>query len=151
MVSTFDILKARILIVDDMEDNLLMLETALREAGYCAVSSTQEPRAVHEMHRKNDYDLILLDLQMPGMDGFEVMESLKEFERDGYLPVLAVTAEPGHKLKALQYGAKDFISKPYDIDEIRARVRNMVEVRLLYRQLNEANKEMSGRIWVESA
>jgi CheY-like chemotaxis protein len=151
MVSTFDILKAGILIVDDMEDNLLMLETALREAGYCAVSATQDPRAVREMHRKNDYDLILLDLQMPGMDGFEVMESLKEFERDGYLPVLAVTAEPGHKLKALQYGARDFISKPYDIDEIRARVRNMGEVRLLYRQLNEANKEMAGRIWVEPA
>jgi PleD family two-component response regulator len=151
MVSTFDILKARILIVDDMEDNLLMLETALREAGYCAVSSTQDPRAVLEMHRKNDYDLILLDLQMPEMDGFEVMEGLKEFERDGYLPVVAVTAEPGHKLKALQYGAKDFISKPYDIDEIRARVRNMVEVRLLYRQLNESNRDMAGRMWVESA
>jgi two-component system cell cycle response regulator len=149
MVSTFDILTARILIVDDMEDNVQMLETVLREVGYSAISSTQDPRAVRELHRRNDYDLILLDLQMPGMDGFEVMEGLKEFERDGYLPVLAVTAEPGHKLKALRYGAKDFISKPYDIDEIRARVRNMLEVRLLYKQLDAANREMSGRMWVE--
>ena len=151
MVSTFDILKARILIVDDMEDNLRMLEAVLRDAGYNAVASTQDPCAVRELHRRNDYDLILLDLQMPRMDGFEVMEGLKEFERDGYLPVLAVTAEPGHKLKALQYGAKDFISKPYDIDEIRARVRNMLEVRLLYRQLNDANRAMEGRMWVEPA
>ncbi len=151
MVTTFDILKARILIVDDMQDNLLMLETVLRDAGYNAVSATQDPRGVKELHRRNDYDLILLDLQMPGMDGFEVMESLREFEREGYLPVLAVTAEPGHKLKALQYGAKDFISKPYDIDEIRARVRNMLEVRLLYRQLHEQNTEMAGRMWVQSA
>jgi DNA-binding response OmpR family regulator len=151
MVSTFDILTARILIVDDMEDNLQMLETVLRDAGYSSISATQDPRAVKEMHRRNDYDLILLDLQMPGMDGFEVMEGLKEFERDGYLPVLAVTAEPGHKLKALQYGAKDFIRKPYDIDEIRARVRNMLEVRLLYRQLHEQNAVMARRIWVEPA
>jgi two-component system cell cycle response regulator len=151
MVTTFDILTARILIVDDMEDNLRMLEAVLREAGYTSVSATQDPRGVKELHRRNDYDLIILDLQMPMMDGFEVMESLKEFERDGYLPVLAVTAEAGHKLRALQYGAKDFIRKPYDIDEIRLRVRNMLEVRLLYRQLNESNREMSGRMWVESA
>ena len=80
-----------------------------------------DPREVCELHRQNRYDLILLDLQMPGMDGFEVMEGLKEIETDGYLPVLVITAAPGHKLRALQAGAKDFISKPFDMAEVLAR------------------------------
>jgi CheY-like chemotaxis protein len=151
MISQTDIFHARILIVDDQAVNVELLEFLLKSTGYQAVTSTTDPRVVADWHNRHRYDLIILDLQMPGMDGFEVMEGLKEFERDGYLPVLAVTAEPGHKLKALQYGAKDFIRKPYDIDEIRARVRNMLEVRLLYRQLNEANQAMSGRMWVEPA
>ena len=61
-----------------------------------------DPHAVCELHLKNRYDLILLDLQMPGMDGFQVMESLKEVETDGYLPVLVITAQPDHKLRALR-------------------------------------------------
>jgi PleD family two-component response regulator len=80
----------------------------------------------------NAYDLILLDLEMPGMDGFQVMEGLKEIDTDGYLPVLAVTAHPGHKLRALQGGAKDFISKPFDLAEVLMRVHKMLEVRLLH-------------------
>ena len=64
------------------------------------------------MHRKNRYDLILLDLQMPGMDGFQVMEGLKAIETEGYLSVLVFTAHPAHKLRALQAGAKDFVTKP---------------------------------------
>ena len=87
---------------------------------------------VCELHRKNRYDLILLDLQMPGMDGFQVMEGLKEIETDGYLPVLVITAQPGHKLRALQAGAKDFVSKPFDALEVLTRVHNMLEVRLLH-------------------
>ena len=90
------------------------------------------PAEVCELHRKNRYDLILLDLQMPGMDGFQVMEGLKEIETDGYLPVLALTAQPAHKLRALQCGAKDFISKPFDLAEVLVRVHNMLEVRLLH-------------------
>src|SRR6185295_2805519 len=75
---------------------------------------------------------ILLDLQMPGMDGFQVMEGLKEIEEDGYLPVLVVTAQPDQKLRALKAGAKDFVSKPFDLAEVLIRVRNMLEVRLLH-------------------
>ena len=138
MVTTFDILTARILIVDDMEDNLRMLEAVLREAGYTSVSATQDPRGVKELHRRNDYDLILLDVQMPSMDGFEVMESLREFERDGYLPVLAITGSPGHRMEALKRGARDFVRKPYDAEELLLRVRNMVEVRLLYKERTAA-------------
>jgi adenylate cyclase len=68
---------------------------------------------------------------MPGMDGFQVMESLKEIETEGYLPVLVITAQPGHKLRALKAGAKDFVSKPFDLAEVLIRVHNMLEVRLL--------------------
>ncbi len=132
MIDLSDILKAKILIVDDHAANVLLLERMLHGAGYVAVTSTTNPHEVCELHRNNRYDLILLDLQMPGMDGFEVMEQLKEIEADGYLPVLVITAQPGHKLQALESGAKDFISKPFEIAEVLARVHNMLEVRLLH-------------------
>ena len=100
------------------------------------------PSEVCALHRKNRYDLILLDLQMPGMDGFQVMEGLKTNDADGYLPVLVITAQPGHKLKALQAGAKDFISKPFDLVEVKTRIHNMLEVRLLYKRLENYSKEL---------
>jgi two-component system cell cycle response regulator len=131
-MSSDDILNAGILIIDDQEANVQLLEQMLRGAGYTRITSTRNPHAVCTLHRDNHYDLILLDLLMPGMDGFQVMESLKEIEPDGYLPVLAVTAEPAHKLRALQGGAKDFVSKPFDLAEVLMRVHNMLEVRLLH-------------------
>lgn len=131
-VSEQDILKANILIVDDQEANVELLEQMLITAGYTAISSTIDPLEVCELHREHRYDLILLDLQMPRMDGFQVMEKLKEIETESYLPVLAITAQPAHKLRALQSGAKDFISKPFDLAEVLMRVHNMLEVRLLH-------------------
>jgi two-component system cell cycle response regulator len=109
-----------------------MFEQMLRGAGYVSITSTMDPGEVCQLHRKNRYDLILLDLVMPGTDGFQVMEGLKEIETEGYLPVLAVTAHPTHKLRALQCGAKDFISQPFDVAEVLMRVHNMLEVRLLH-------------------
>jgi serine phosphatase RsbU (regulator of sigma subunit) len=132
MVSSADILNARILVVDDQEANVRLLEGMLRVAGYTCVQSTTDPNEVSELYRQNRYGLILLDIQMPGMDGFQVMEGLKEIEGDGYLPVLAITAQPSHKLRALEAGAKDFVSKPFDMAELRARVHNILEVRLLH-------------------
>jgi diguanylate cyclase (GGDEF)-like protein len=132
MVTSSDILNANILIVDDQKDNALLLARMLDGAGYTSVASTMDPLEVCELHRKNRYDLILLDLQMPGMDGFQVMEGLKEIETESYLPVLAVTAQPAYKLRALRAGAKDFISKPFDLAEVLMRVHNMLEVRLLH-------------------
>ncbi|MGO8732496.1 MAG: PP2C family protein-serine/threonine phosphatase [Terriglobia bacterium] len=140
MISSSGILNAKILIVDDQKTNVLLLERILRGAGHAAVTSTMDPREVCELHRQNRYDLILLDLQMPGMDGFQVMEGLKEIETEGYLPVLVITAEPGHKLRALQAGAKDFISKPLDLAEVRARAYNMLEVRLLHKETKAYSK-----------
>lgn len=134
MVSAADIYNARILIVDDLPANVRLLEQALRMAGYTQVTSTQSPSEVCALHRALPYDLILLDLQMPVMDGFEVMTALKEIETEGYLPVLVVTAQPAHKLRALRAGARDFISKPIDIIEVQARVYNLVEVRLLHQR-----------------
>ena len=98
------------------------------------------------LHRQHDYDLILLDLQMSGMDGFQVMEGLKTIDRDPYLPVVVRTAQPGHKLRALAAGAKDFISKPLDLTEVRTRIRNMLEVRLLYRRLALHNSQLEATV-----
>jgi adenylate cyclase len=137
-----DILKAKILIVDDQQANVTLLEHMLRGAGYVGASSTLDPHTVCELHAKHRYDLILLDLQMPGMDGFQVMEGLKPLEQDGYLPVLVITAEPGHKLRALRSGAKDFISKPFEIAEVLTRVRNLLEVRLLHVAIRRKNAEL---------
>jgi diguanylate cyclase (GGDEF)-like protein len=133
MMNTDEIFNAGILIVDDQEANVQLLEQMLRNAGYARITATRDPHAVFALHRDNHYDLILLDLLMPGMDGFQVMERLKEIETDGYLPVLAITAEPAHKLRALQCGAKDFVSKPFDLAEVMMRVHNMLEVRLLHK------------------
>jgi serine phosphatase RsbU (regulator of sigma subunit) len=135
LVSAHDILSARILVVDDSEVNIKLIEGVLRVAGYTAVESTKDPAAVCELYRANRYGLILLDLQMPGMDGFQVMEALKQIEGDGYLPVLVITAQPVHKLRALQAGAKDFVGKPFEMAELLARVHNILEVRLLHKRM----------------
>ena len=134
-----EILGASVLIVDDQEPNVALLEQMLGQAGYTRVTSTMNPQEVCALHCKNHYDLILLDLQMPGMDGFQVIEGLKTNASDGYLPVLVITAQPGHKLRALQAGARDFISKPFDLAEFRTRIHNMLEVRLLYKKLEKSN------------
>jgi two-component system cell cycle response regulator len=142
MVTATEILNAGILIVDDQEANVQLLEQMLRGAGYMRISSTRDSCAVCALHRENHYDLILLDLRMPGMDGFQVMESLKEIETESYLPVLAVTAQPAHKLRALQCGAKDFVSKPFDLAEVLVRVHNMLEVRLLHEETRNYSKKL---------
>jgi len=142
MINPADILNAKVLIVDNERVNVLLLERMLGGAGYTSVASTMVPFEVCELHRENRYDLILLDLQMPGMDGFQVMEGLKEIETSGYLPVLAITAHPAHKLRALQGGAKDFIAKPFDQAEVLMRVHNMLEVRLLHKAARDHVKTL---------
>ncbi|PHV38679.1 response regulator [Janthinobacterium sp. BJB304] len=142
MLQATEILNASILIVDDQEANVMLLEQVLRNAGYTRITSTMDPQAVRALHQQHRYDLILLDLQMPEMDGFEVMEGLRDLEAGSYLPVLVITAQPGHKLRALQAGAKDFVSKPFDLVEVKTRIHNMLEVRLLYQKLAEYNKSL---------
>ena len=142
MITDSDLLGARILIVDDQDANLRMLKRLLGDAGYQHVTATSQPTEVCALHRQHDYDLILLDLQMPGMDGFQVIDGLKTNSTDPYLPVIVLTAQPGHKLRALKAGAKDFISKPLDLAEVLMRIRNMLEVRWLYRQLERHAQQL---------
>ena len=151
MIAESELLNAAILIVDDQEVNISLLGQMLREAGYTNVNSTMDPLEVCVLHRRNGYDLILLDLQMPGMDGFQVIEALKTNDADAYLPVLVLTAQPGHKLRALQAGAKDFISKPFDLVEVKTRIRNMLEVRLLYRKLESYSKVLEQTVLERTA
>lgn len=151
MLEASEILKAGILIVDDQEANVLLLEKMLRNAGYERITSTMDPRTVCPLHLEHRYDLILLDLQMPDMDGFQVMEGLKEIETTGYLPVLVITAQPAHKLRALQAGAKDFVSKPFDLVEVQTRIHNMLEVRLLYQKLDNYNKALEQTVLERTA
>jgi len=151
MLEVSELLNASILIVDDQEANVMLLELMLRNEGYTNITTTQDPRQVAGLHADQQFDLILLDLQMPEMDGFEVMEALKKDKADSYLPVLVLTAQPAHKLRALQAGAKDFVSKPFDFVEIQTRIRNMLEVRLLYRKLNDYNLLLEQKVLERTA
>ena len=141
-----EIFAARILIVDDQLANVKLLEYMLAAAGYTAVFTALDSREVAKLHREDPFDLILLDLNMPYMNGFEVIEALKEVEREGYLSVLVVTAEPAHKIRALQAGAKDFISKPIDQTELLTRVSNMLEIRLLHKSLRRHNESLKQEV-----
>ena len=140
MIQAADVRQARILIVDDSSVNTLLLERMLRGAGYTNVTVTTDPCTVVGLYREYRYDLIVLDLLMPIMDGFQVMQELHDVETEGYLPVLVLTAQPGHKLRALQAGAKDFVSKPFDQVEVLTRIHNMLEVRLLLRESRSYGK-----------
>ena len=151
MIQASEILNASILIVDDQESNIDLLAQVLSAAGYTRVQSTLLPQEVCALHRAANFDVILLDLQMPVMDGFAVMEELKTSTTDDYLPVIVLTAQPGHKLRALQAGAKDFISKPFDLAEVKMRIHNMLEVRLLYKKLAEFNKRLEQTVLERTA
>jgi PAS domain S-box-containing protein len=151
MLEASEILNASILIVDDQEANVMLLEQMLRNGGYTNITTTQQPTEVLALHQEHRYDLILLDLQMPVMDGFEVLEALKVVEPGGYMPVLVITAQPGHKLQALKAGAKDFVSKPFDLVEVQTRIHNMLEVRLLYRRLANYNRQLEQTVLERTA
>jgi CheY-like chemotaxis protein len=131
MIDPSEVLSGKILIVDDQPANVLLLERMLSGAGYSAISSTHDPHLVCDLHRANRYDLILLDLQIPGMDGFRVLEGLKQVEEESHLSVLVMSAHPGNEERALQGGARDFISKPFNTVDLLTRVYNLLERRAL--------------------
>ena len=142
MDGSINVRSASILVVDDIDADARLIEAMLAGSGYTAVASTSDPRQVAELHRRNRYDLIVLDLMMPGMDGFQVLEELKKVEPTGFLPVLVVTAEPEHMARALGAGARDFISKPVRMAELLARVHNLLEVRLLLSQVRGNGRKL---------
>lgn len=134
MPASADILNASILIVDNQAPDIQLLKSILTSAGYTAVTSTLNSLEVCSLHRKHRYDLILLDLLMPGLDGFGVLAGLKEIETHAYLSVLVLTGEPKYMVRALQSGAKDFVGKPFNAVEVLTRIHNLLEVRLLYKE-----------------
>ena len=140
---------AKILIVDDKQSNIDILEGLLEESGYANFQSATDPRLVVSLFNSFNPDLILLDLMMPHLSGFEVMEQLKPLIPQGtYLPILVLTADitSESKLRALSGGAKDFLSKPFDLYEVQIRINNLLETRYLYKQLESQNQILEERV-----
>lgn len=139
---------ASVLIVDDNPTNIKLLEMTLEVAGYTKVTSVSDPREVVDLHRQNKFDVILLDIQMPHLDGFQVMEQLREIEEDQYLPVLVLTAQQDMdtRIRALECGARDFLTKPFDRAEVINRLYNMLEVRFLYNERRRQAEELEIKV-----
>jgi len=134
--------QARILVVDDQEANVRPVERILERAGYQNVRSTTESSRAVPLWAEFDPDLILLDLMMPDPDGFAVMEELaKRLPEGRYLPILVLTADSTSEAKhrALSMGARDFLTKPFDHTEALLRIRNLLEIRLLHRRVEDQN------------
>ncbi|CAI2718986.1 sensor histidine kinase [Nitrospina watsonii] len=148
MVTARDITASRILIVDDELTNVQLLEKVLEHDGYRNFQSVTDPRRVLDTYRSFRPDLVLLDLNMPVIDGFEIMERLKEIEKESYLPVLVLTAQADleTRLRALRMGARDYVNKPFEISEICSRIRNILEVRLLHNQIQSQNQILEEKI-----
>ncbi|MFC1749478.1 HD domain-containing phosphohydrolase [Pseudomonadota bacterium] len=143
-----NILNAGILIVDDNQANVTLLEMMLSYAGYTQVQSTTDSREVKDIYHSNNIDLILLDIRMPYLDGFQVMEQLSDQIKDDYLPILVLTAQKDMetRVKSLESGAKDFVTKPFDRLEVLNRISNMLEVRLLYNERAEQNELLASKV-----
>jgi putative two-component system response regulator len=143
-----NIFDARILIVDDNRANVALLEKLLRRGGYSQVESVTDPREVKGLYEANRYDLVLLDIRMPYLDGFQVMAQLQEVRGEDYLTILVLTAEltSETKLRSLQEGARDFLSKPFDSVEVLARVRNLLEVRMFHNWLKDQNRVLEEQV-----
>jgi CheY-like chemotaxis protein len=145
-------LSAKILIVDDDAAHVHLLQRLLQDAGYSQLSSTQDPQQVAALHHAQRFDLILLDLQMPVLNGFEVLAALQADAPPGaVLPVIALTAQPGHKLRALQAGARDFINKPFDVVEVEIRIHHMLEMALLHKRLAAHNAVLEATVLERTA
>lgn len=141
-----EVLNAKILIVDDADANLRLLENLLSNEGFTQVISTTDSTQTIDLFHAFEPDLILLDLMMPELDGYEILELLSRYiPKDQYLPILVLTADAtiAARRKALALGAKDFLTKPFDNIEAMLRVWNLIETRLLYCQLKAYQPEMN--------
>ncbi|MBJ7221734.1 MULTISPECIES: HD-GYP domain-containing protein [unclassified Brenneria] len=132
---------ARILIVDDEAANLKVLEKLLSSEGYCRLVSVQDPRLVLRTYLEARPDLILLDINMPHIDGYQLMQQLKMLHDPLLPPIMVLTAEHGRErlLKALSAGARDYVNKPFDRTELLMRVRNLLDAHLAHRLIYEQN------------
>ena len=137
------ILNAQLLVVDDELVNVVLITEILHTAGYTRVESTTDPRDVDDLYRSLSPDLVVLDINMPHMTGFDVLEKVRELEPSRFLPVLMLSGETDRssRLRALGMGARDFLTKPIDVIEVRMRVRSLVASRLMENQLQDAQQE----------
>ncbi|MGP0565783.1 MULTISPECIES: hybrid sensor histidine kinase/response regulator [unclassified Nitrospina] len=148
VVTAEEIMASKILIVDDELTNVQLLEKVLQHEGYANFQSITDPRKAIPKYQSFQPDLVLLDLNMPDIDGFEIMEQLKEIEKESYLPVLVLTAQAdlNTRLRALRMGARDYVNKPFDISEICSRIRNILEVRRLHNQIRKQNEILEEKV-----
>jgi len=145
---------ARILIVDDEPTNVLLLERILGRAGYSEVVTTTDPREALSLFDEREPDLVLLDLMMPELDGFGVMQELSRRIPEGaLLPVLVLTADATREARerALSMGARDFLTKPFDHTEVLLRIRNLLEARLIYLRLQRQNEWLEAKVREQTA
>ncbi|WP_400244545.1 HD domain-containing phosphohydrolase [Niallia sp. JL1B1071] len=147
-MNTSLVLQAKILIVDDNLSNVLLLEKMLKLAGYSNIRKTTDSREVLSIYLEYQPDVVLLDLRMPYLSGFQVMEKLKDIARTDILPIIVISAQNDdeNKNQALQWGARDFILKPFSKTELLIRIHNMLEVRLLNKQLSEYNNLLEQKV-----
>jgi putative two-component system response regulator len=139
---------ARILVVDDNQDQLDLMEVMLRKQRYNQVELTTDPTQVAAAYAATPYDLILLDMEMPVMTGVEVMRQLRGELKGAFMPVIMLTAhnDAEYRLQALQEGARDYISKPFVQTEFAHRIRNHLEVRMLYNEREQQNEVLERRV-----
>jgi len=139
-----DVTRVRILIVDDQDAQILLLRKLLKIAGYQSVATTNDPSEAAALYGEFRPDLVLLDLHMQPINGFEVLEQLKAVEKDSYLPVLMMTAldDPEVLGRAMEKGARDFLRKPFDRVEALARIRGALELRMLHNRVRDQNREL---------
>ena len=140
---------ARLLIIDDTDANLQLMERILKRAGYTSVNTTADPTAAVSLYIRLQPDLIVLDLHMPGMDGFEVMEALNDVvPTNSFLPILVLTGDVDRDARdrALSTGAKDFLTKPFDPTELLLRIRNLLETRQLHQVLQNHNEHLENTV-----
>lgn len=138
LADSAEILARRILIIDDEEANLLLLRTLLEREGYNDVHSLSDPTLAQHLYCELAPDLVLLDLMMPELDGFQLLEAFGRYDRpEEFRPVLVLTADTtlAAKRRALALGAKDFVNKPFDVIEVALRISNLLETRILYQRL----------------
>ncbi|OYY95212.1 MAG: hypothetical protein B7Y41_01505 [Hydrogenophilales bacterium 28-61-23] len=141
-------LAVSVLLVDDEPSNIKLLERTLQSCAHFSLVSTTDPRCVVDLYQRHRFDLIVLDLNMPYLDGYQVMSQLRELDADNLPPILVVTAQhdQDHRVRALREGAADYVTKPFQVDELLARVGNLVKVRLYQKRMHALNQSLEAGV-----
>lgn len=152
MLGAVDYSQSKIMLVDDIPTNTMLLKRILSIEGFEDVQITNDARTAVQMYLDYKPDVLILDLKMPFMDGFQVMEQLNEVKGDDYLPVIIITAQNDqiNRLRAYELGAKDFIGKPFENTEVIMRIRNMLEIRRLHNKEKAHNQKLQHDVFLRN-